>query len=141
MTHAKLTPSHLERKAFVYVRQSSPTQVQFNRESQELQYGLVHRAQQLGWPEASIVVIDEDLGLSGTSSHHRKGFQFLVSEVSLGHVGIVIGTDASRLARNNRDWYNLLDFCALLDTLIADCEGVYHPGEYNDRLLLGLKVM
>lgn len=137
--HAKITRSHLERKAYVYIRQSSPAQVQHHRESQELQYGLTSRAQHLGWPETAVVVIDEDLGLSGRSAEQRMGFQQLVADVTLGRVGIILGIEVSRLARNNRDWYTLLDLCALFDTLIADSDGVYHPSEYNDRLLLGLK--
>jgi len=137
--HLKIKLTHLERKAYVYIRQSSPAQVQHHKESQELQYGLKARAVQLGWPEVSVVVIDEDLGLSGRSTERRTGFQHLVAEVTLGSVGIVFGLDVSRLARNNRDWYHLLDLCALFDTLIADSDGVYNPADYNDRLLLGLK--
>lgn len=134
----KITAAHYELQAYVYVRQSTPKQVRDNRTSQENQYALVERAIQLGWPRSSIRVIDEDLGKSG-SDGHRSGFQALVGAVSLGHVGIVLAYEASRLARNNADWYALLDLAAVSDTLIADADGVFDPGEYNDRLLLGLR--
>lgn len=134
----KITPAHYELQAYVYVRQSTPKQVRDNRTSQENQYALVERAIQLGWSRSSIRVIDEDLGKSG-SDGQRSGFQALVCAVSLGHVGIVLAYEASRLARNNSDWYALLDLAAVSNTLIADADGVFDPGEYNDRLLLGLR--
>jgi DNA invertase Pin-like site-specific DNA recombinase len=130
---------HRERLAVVYVRQSTPQQVLDHQESTRLQYGLVSRAQALGWALDRILVIDEDLGKSGTSAQRRFGFQRLVSEVSLDHVGVIFGIEMSRLARSNRDWHQLLELCALFHTLIADLDGMYDPAQYNDRLLLGLK--
>jgi DNA invertase Pin-like site-specific DNA recombinase len=135
----KVKATHLQRAAYVYLRQSSPHQVEHNRESTERQYALVSKATNLGWPPQQIVVIDEDLGLSGTGIVERNGFARLAAEVALGHVGIVLGLEVSRLARNNADWYRLLDLCGLTDTLIADTDGIYHPALINDRLLLGLK--
>jgi DNA invertase Pin-like site-specific DNA recombinase len=140
MSTVQITPSHLARKAAIYIRQSSPGQVQHNRESQHQQYGLVDRAVGLGWPRREVMVIDEDLGVSGRGlGITRIGFERLVAEVGLGHIGIVFSIEVSRVARNNRDWYHLLDLCALVDTLIADGDGLYHPAVFNDRLLLGLK--
>jgi DNA invertase Pin-like site-specific DNA recombinase len=136
----KIASRHLERSAYVYIRQSSAKQVRQNRTSQENQYALVHRAVALGWVQQRIHVIDDDLGQSGRDGS-RKGFQELVSEVSLGHVGIVLAYEASRLARNNADWYRLLDLAAVMGALIADTDGVYDPRGYNDRLLLGLRGM
>ena len=138
--HDKIAPRHRERRAYVYVRQSTPTQVRQNRTSQENQYALVERAQALGWPAERIQVIDDDLGQSGQDST-RKGFQALVSAVSLGQVGLILAYEASRLARNNADWYRLLDLAALVGALLADTDGVYDPCDYNDRLLLGLRGM
>lgn len=138
-SHPKVTPAHQARLAYVYVRQSSVKQVQHNQESQLYQYRLKQRALALGWPEERIRFIDQDLGISGRDSDAREGFQELVAEVSLGHVGIVFGYEVSRLARNNRDWYHLLDLAAMFQTLIADNDGIYEPQLYNDRLLLGLK--
>ena len=135
----KISTSHLSRAAYVYLRQSSPAQVEHNRESTQRQYALVTKASTLGWPPQQIVVIDEDLGLSGAGIVERSGFARLTAEVALGHVGIVLGLEVSRLARNNADWYRLLDLCGLTDTLIGDADGVYHPAMFNDRLLLGLK--
>jgi DNA invertase Pin-like site-specific DNA recombinase len=137
--HPKVNPSHLQRLAYIYVRQSSLKQVYQNQESQRYQYRLQQRALELGWPKDRIRVIDRDLGLSGQEAEHRTGFQELVAEVSLGQVGIVFGYEVSRLARNNRDWYLLLDLAAMFGTLIADSDGLYDPRSYNDRLLLGLK--
>jgi DNA invertase Pin-like site-specific DNA recombinase len=134
----KITPRQYERRAYVYVRQSTPQQVQHHRESQANQYALVQRAQALGWPPERIHVIDTDLGHSGQDGQ-RPGFQELVAAVSLRHVGIILAYEASRLARNNADWYTLLDLAAVVGTLIADTEGVYDPRSYNDRLLLGLR--
>ncbi len=135
----KVTIRHLERLAYVYVRQSSPKQVERNRESQIYQYQLSQRAQELGWSADRVRVIDADQGLSGQGSQYRDGFQELVTEVSLGHVGIIFGYEVSRLARNNRDWYHLLDLASVFGALIADADGIYDPRQYNDRLLLGLK--
>ena len=132
-------PSHLARPAIVYIRQSSPAQLERNKESTDRQYALVARAVALGWTKESVTVIDEDLGLSGSGSVERSGFARLTAEVALGHVGIVVGLEVSRLARNSSDWYRLLDLCGITDTLIADEDGVYHPGSFNDRMLLGLK--
>ena len=137
--HSRIAVHHVQRWACVYVRQSTAKQVEQNRESQANQYRLVQRAQQLGWSEQRIRVIDTDLGQSGQSIGPRQGFQELVAEISLGHVGIVLGYEVSRLARNNSDWYHLLDIAALFGSLIADTDGVYDPRLYNDRLLLGLK--
>ena len=135
----KIAPRHHDRLAVVYVRQSTVQQVLDHQESTRLQYGLATRAQDLGWAAERIVVIDDDLGQSGASAEARIGFQRLVSEVSLDHVGLVLGIDMSRLARSSKDWHQLLEICALFGTLIADLDGVYDPGQYNDRLLLGLK--
>ena len=135
----KIRPGHRDRLAVVYVRQSTPQQVLDHQESTRLQYGLVARAQAWGWPADRILVIDDDLGKSGTSAEGRTGFQRLVAEVSLAHVGLILGVEMSRLARSNTDWHRLLEVCALFQTLLADLDGVYDPGQYNDRLLLGLK--
>src|SRR5690242_9413605 len=135
----KIRAWHRERLAVVYVRQSTVQQVLDHQESTRLQYGLVSRAQALGWAAERILVIDEDLGKSGSSAQGRAGFQRLVSEVSLDHVGIIFGVEMSRLARSNKDWHQLLELCALFHTLIADLDGIYDPVQYNDRLLLGLK--
>jgi excisionase family DNA binding protein len=135
----KIGASHLRRAAYVYLRQSSPAQVEHNRESTQRQYALVGKAAALGWPAPQIVVVDEDLGLSGAGMVERSGFARLTAEVALGHVGIVLGLEVSRLARNNADWYRLIDLCGLTDTLIGDADGIYHPALFNDRLLLGLK--
>ena len=135
----KVTAAHLQQLAYIYVRQSSPKQVLHNQESQLYQRQLTQRAGTLGWPPARIRVIDTDLAQSGKESASRRGFQELVAAVSLGQVGIVFGYEVSRLARNNSDWYHLLDLAAVFNTLIADNDGVYNPRLYNDRLLLGLK--
>jgi len=135
----KLRAWHRDRLAVVYVRQSTPQQVLAHQESTRLQYGLVARAEAWGWPTERVLVIDDDLGKSGTSAVARAGFQRLVSEVSLGHVGLILGVEMSRLARSNADWHRLLEVCALFGTLIADLDGLYDSTQYNDRLLLGLK--
>jgi DNA invertase Pin-like site-specific DNA recombinase len=135
----KIQPGHRDRLAVVYVRQSTPQQVLNHQESTRLQYGLTRRAEALGWPSERIVVIDDDLGKSGASADGRVGFQRLVSEVSLDHVGLILGIEMSRLARSCKDWHQLLEICALFRTLIADLDGIYDPAQYNDRLLLGLK--
>ena len=136
---AKITASHLARQAIVYLRQSSPAQVEHNRESTQRQYALANRARELGWSDEQIVVIDEDLGLSGAGSVARAGFARLTTEVALGRVGLVLGLEVSRLARNNADWHRLIELAGLTDTLIGDADGIYHPALFNDRLLLGLK--
>lgn len=135
----KIQSGHRDRLAIVYVRQSTMQQIERNQESTRLQYALAERAFHLGWPREGILVIDDDLGRSGASIEGRLGFQRLVAEVALGHVGMVLGIEMSRLARSCADWYHLLESCARFDTLIADADGVYDPGTYNDRLLLGLK--
>jgi excisionase family DNA binding protein len=135
----KILARHLDRQAVVYVRQSTLQQLEHHRESTSVQYGLVDHACQLGWPRSRVAVIDDDLGCSGATVEGRPGFQRLVAEVGLGHVGLVLGFEVSRLARSCRDWYQLLEICALAGTLIADSDGVYDPALYNDRLLLGLK--
>src|SRR5215472_10315236 len=135
----KVQGRHVERLAVVYVRQSSLHQVQQNQESTQLQYGLANTAERLGWPRQRILVIDDDLGVSGASTEGRSGFQRLLSEVALDHVGLILGVEMSRLARSCKDWYQLLELCALFETLICDLDGLYDPGCYNDRLLLGLK--
>src|SRR3954464_15757332 len=135
----KIGGRHRDRLAVVYVRQSTLQQVGRHPESTRLQYALAERAGQLGWARERVVVIDDDLGRSGASAEVRPGFQRLVAEVGLGRVGLVLGVEMSRLARSCRDWHQLLEICALFDTLIADTDGVYDPAQFNDRLLLGLK--
>ena len=135
----KITALHWRRTAVVYLRQSTAAQVEHNRESTARQYALVDRAVELGWPREQVTVIEQDLGLSGANATHRAGFAQLIADVALGHVGIVLSLEVSRLARNNADWYRLLDLCGMTDTLIGDADGVYHPGLFNDRLVLGLK--
>ena len=135
----KIDGGHHERLAVIYVRQSTIQQVERHQESTRLQYGLVDHAVRLGWSRERVLVIDDDLGKSAASTEGRLGFQRLVAEVGLGHVGIVLGVEMSRLARSCRDWYQLLEICAVFDTLIGDCDGIYDPTAYNDRLLLGLK--
>jgi DNA invertase Pin-like site-specific DNA recombinase len=135
----KIQARHLDRMAVVYVRQSSARQVVENRESTQLQYGLRERAVALGWAPTRVLVIDDDLGQSGQSVAGRPGFQRLLVEVGLDHVGIILGIEMSRLARSCRDWHQLLELCAVFGTLIGDADGVFDPCEYNDRLLLGLK--
>lgn len=135
----KVSHSHLERLAVVYIRQSTQHQVIHHQESTRLQYGLAERAHQMGWAPERVLVIDDDLGCSGSSAEGRVGFQRLVAEVGMGHVGIILGVETSRLARSCRDWHHLLEICALFQTLISDLDGIYDPANYNDRLLLGLK--
>jgi DNA invertase Pin-like site-specific DNA recombinase len=137
--HQKVTPAHLKRSAYVYIRQSTLRQVFENTESTKRQYALKEKAVALGWTLESIVVIDSDLGQSAAQAADREGFQRLVADVSLGKAGIVLGLEVSRLARNSTDWHRLLEICALSDTLIADEDGLYNPAHFNDRLLLGLK--
>src|SRR3989449_6237105 len=136
---AKVKPAHTHRAAVVYVRQSSASQVEHHRESTERQYALVHRAIELGWHREQVIIIDEDQGLSGSGIAKRAGFAQMAADVALAKVGLVLGLEVSRLARNNADWYRLLDLCGMTDTLIGDADGIYHPALFNDRLVLGLK--
>jgi DNA invertase Pin-like site-specific DNA recombinase len=136
---SKAGSGHLERLAVVYVRQSTRQQVLDHGESTRLQYGLVEQAVGLGWQTSRVLVIDDDLGKSGSSAAGRVGFQRLVTEITMGHVGLVLGIEMSRLARSGADWYQLLELCALSGALLADADGIYDPVDYNDRLLLGLK--
>lgn len=135
---APVSNVHRSKTAYVYVRQSSVGQVRHHQESTELQYRLADRAVTLGWPRERVCVIDDDLGKSGAGNADRLGFQKLIAEIGLGHAGLVISFDASRLARNNRDWHQLLDLCSLFGVLIADGDRMYDPCAYHDRLLLGL---
>lgn len=139
MPTAKVQPTHQARLAYVYVRQSTPLQVRQHQESTERQYRLRERAVTLGWPPTAVAVIDEDQGRSGSAAAHRPGFQRLVAEVGLGHVGVVLMLEASRLARNNGDWHRLVEICGVSRTLLADETAVYDPRDPNDRLLLGVK--
>jgi DNA invertase Pin-like site-specific DNA recombinase len=140
MTDAsKITSSHRSRRCLVYVRQSTLAQTRANTESLERQYELAGRAVALGWSPGQVQVVDADLGLSGAQAANREGFQELVAQVALGRAGLILGLEASRLARSNSDWYQLLDLCGMTDTLIADGDGIYDPGAYSDRLVLGLK--
>ena len=133
----KIKGHQLERGAYIYVRQSTPYQVRNHLESKERQYALAGRAEQLGF--CKVVVIDEDLGRSGTGTQERPGFGRLLASVCQGLAGAVFALEASRLARNNRDWHHLVDLCALTETLLIDSDGVYDPRQLNDRLVLGLK--
>ncbi len=135
----KIQDTHRQRYAYVYIRQSSATQVLVNRESTQRQYQLSERAVQLGWTKTQIKVIDEDLAHSGSGVVTRNGFTQMTHEVAMGQVGIILCLEASRIARNNTEWYRLLELCGVTDTLIGDLDGLYHPGLFNDRLLLGLK--
>lgn len=135
----RIKPTHLHRYAYVYVRQSTAAQVQYNRESTNRQYKLAERAIRFGWPKSQVKIIDEDLARSGSGTEERGGFAMMTTQVALGHVGLILSIEVSRMARNNADWYRLLDLCGVTDTLIGDEDGLYHPGLYNDRLLLGLK--
>jgi DNA invertase Pin-like site-specific DNA recombinase len=139
LTSAKIRDVHLDKLALVYVRQSSPQQVLENRESTARQYALADYARLLGWPAERVLVIDEDQGQSGTRADNRSGYQRLLAEVTLDHVGIVLGLEMSRLARSSKDWHHLLELCAIFGVLLADQDGVYDPGDPNDRMLLGLK--
>jgi DNA invertase Pin-like site-specific DNA recombinase len=138
-TNDKIKTTHLQRCAYVYVRQSTTAQVQHNRESTDRQYKLAERAVQLGWAQSQVRIIDEDLARSGSGASDRGGFATMTTEVALGHVGLILSIEVSRVARNSADWYRLLDLCGVTDTLIGDEDGLYHPGLFNDRLLLGLK--
>jgi DNA invertase Pin-like site-specific DNA recombinase len=138
---SKIQDRHLDRLAVVYVRQSSPQQVIENRESRERQYALAQFAQRLGWPAERVVIIDEDQARSGKFVDNRSGFQRLMTEVSLNHVGLVLGLELSRLSRSNKDWHQLIDVCAIFDTLLCDQAGIYDARDSNDRLLLGMKAV
>src|SRR5947208_3562428 len=136
---SKIRPAHLERQAFIYVRQSTLFQVREHTASTARQYDLAQRARDLGWPREHLTIIDQGQGHSGASTAGRDGFQALIAEVGVGHAGAVLSLEVSRLARSSSDWYRLLEICALTDTLVLDEEGVYDPGQSNDRLLLGFK--
>src|SRR3954465_10541974 len=136
---SQIDDAHRRRRPVVYVRQSTAGQLERNHESRARQYALRERAVELGWPAGAVTVVDDDLGRSGASTEGRLGFGELVAEVGLGQVGLILALETSRLARSSADWHQLLDLCALTQTLIADADGVYWPGEFNDRLLLGLK--
>ena len=138
-TSELITPSHLSRKALIYIRQSSPNQAISNQESLHMQYALKQRAVELGWPETATHIIDSDLGTTAASAEHREGFKEALAQVTLGQVGIILSFDVTRLSRNCSDWYPLLDVCGYRDCLIADRDGIYDPGSPNGRLLLGLK--
>jgi len=141
MTHPKVKTTHLERQAVIYVRQSSPQQVELHLESQRRQYQLVELVQKLGWSEAQCEVIDDDQAISGSQSYNRPGYQRLVSMLVLQDVGIIVGLEVARLARNSLDWYQLLELAAVFNVLVADEDGVYDLNDFNDRVLLGLKGM
>jgi DNA invertase Pin-like site-specific DNA recombinase/uncharacterized protein YndB with AHSA1/START domain len=135
----KIKSNHRHRAAVVYIRQSHPSQMENHPESTARQYALVEKAIALGWNRNQVITIDDDLGISGQVFVKRSGFDHLNTEVAMGRVGILLGLEVSRLARSNADWYRLLDMCAITDTLLADNDGLYHPGLFNDRLILGLK--
>ncbi len=137
--HRKITPDHLRRQALVYIRQSTPQQVQGNPESTERQYALMKRAQNLGWTPEATVIVDEDQGRSGKGAQHRSGFQKLLVDISASQAGIVLALEASRLARSSVDWHRLIEICAITQTLLADDGAIYDPRDPNDRLLLGVK--
>jgi DNA invertase Pin-like site-specific DNA recombinase len=134
-----ITPQHLTLKALIYIRQSTPSQVMNNQESRQLQQALRQRAREFGWAEDLIEIVDTDLGLTGSHAEHRQGFQYLLSEVARGAVGIIFSYDVTRLSRNCSDWYPLLDICSYKKTLIGDRESIYDPRTPNGRLILGLK--
>jgi DNA invertase Pin-like site-specific DNA recombinase len=135
----KIQPAHLEKLTIVYVRQSTQKQVLENRQSTERQYAFAEDAVACGWPRERVLTIDEDLGKSARTTEGRDGFQRLVAEVTMGHVGLVLGLELSRLARSSKDWHAFFEMCAIFGTLIADEDGVYDGNDANDRLILGLK--
>lgn len=135
----KINSRHLDRWAIVYVRQSSPQQVRDNRESRERQYALREFAERLGWPKSRVEVVDDDQGVSGRACSKRPGFQHVLSEVSMDHVGIVLGLELNRLSRSSKDWHHLVEVCAVFNTLLGDQDGLYDANDSNDRLLLGMK--
>jgi DNA invertase Pin-like site-specific DNA recombinase len=136
---SKIADQHLSKQACIYIRQSTLAQVRFHQESTDRQYNLVNKALSLGWNQNQIRVLDRDLGQSGTAANTRIDFKTLVSDVAMGQIGAIFSLEASRLARSNQDWHRLLELCAITDTLVIDEDGVYHPGEFNDGLVLGMK--
>ena len=134
-----ITAWHLGLLAIVYIRQSTPQQILDHRESRERQYALANYAVAMGWPIDRVLIIDDDQGHSGKTAGNRSGFHRILAEVTMEHVGLILGIEMSRIARNNRDWHNLLEMCAVFGTILADEDGVYDPQDSNDRLLLGLK--
>ena len=136
---SKIADRHLSKQACIYIRQSTMAQVRFHQESTDRQYNLVNKALSLGWNQDQIRVLDRDLGQSGTAANTRIDFKTLVSDVAMGQIGAIFSLEASRLARSNQDWHRLLELCAITDTLVIDEDGVYHPGEFNDGLVLGMK--
>jgi DNA invertase Pin-like site-specific DNA recombinase len=139
MIETKIQIQHTSKLAYVYLRQSTMKQVRFNQESTQRQYALQNKAQQLGWPQQSIKILDGDLGMSGSQYNNREDFKMLVADVSMAKVGAVFALEASRLSRSCTDWHRLLELCALTGTLIIDEDGCYNPADFNDQLLLGLK--
>lgn len=139
MTEIKIQNQHTSKLAYIYLRQSTMTQVRFNQESTQRQYALQYKAQQMGWPQHAIKILDGDLGMSGTQSNNREDFKLLVADVSMAKVGAVFALEASRLSRSCTDWHRLIELCALTSTLIIDEDGCYNPSDFNDQLLLGLK--
>jgi DNA invertase Pin-like site-specific DNA recombinase len=139
MTSHKIQKTHLERQAVIYIRQSSPLQVETNVESKRRQYQLVERVQTLGWHATQCTVIDDDQAISGAQSYNRPGFQQVISMMALREVGIILGLEVARLARNCLDWYQLLELAGVFDVLVADEDGVYDLRDFNDRFLLGMK--
>ena len=139
-SQGKITDRHRQRRAVVYVRQSSAGQLERNTESTARQYALRERAITLGWAAGSVTVVDEDTGRSGASTQGREGFKELVADVGLGNVGLILALEVSRFARSSADWHQLIDLCALTGTLIADSDGIYAPGDFNDRLVPELSV-
>jgi len=139
MTDNKIQYQHTTKPAYIYLRQSTMGQVRFNQESTQRQYALQNKAQQMGWQQNAIKILDGDLGQSGSQSSQREDFKLLVADVSMGKVGAVFALEASRLSRSCTDWHRLLELCALTETLIIDEDGCYNPADFNDQLLLGLK--
>lgn len=139
MIETKIQPQHTAKPAYIYLRQSTMAQVRFNQESTQRQYALRDKAQQMGWPQQAIKILDGDLGLSGSQANHREDFKLLVADVSMGKVGAVFALEVSRLSRSCTDWHRLLELCALTNTLIIDEDGCYNPADFNDQLLLGIK--
>ena len=137
--NTKIEKTHLQRRAVVYLRQSTPNQVESNRESTQRQYALADRALNLGWDNSQIQILDGDLGKSGQTTAGREDFHRLMAAVGLGEVGAVFALEASRFSRSQADWHKLLDICALTDTLVIDHDGIYNPNDFNDRVLLGFK--
>ena len=134
----KVTEQHLQRRAYVYVRQSTLGQVRWHQESTERQYALREKALEMGWPAASILILDGDLGVSGAQTTGRNDFKQLVADVSMGDVGAVFALEASRLARSSLEWHRLIELCAMTQTAVIDEDGCYDPGDFNDALLLGM---